>query len=364
MKPTSSTHPLLKKRLGTRGGAKVMARRKQAEAEPEGRWGGVRLLMGSILFIVLVAAALTVWRAGPSAVREQMEPLLGQPLLNRSEPSEQPLQEPASQPQDLDSIIKDEELLVPQPMARLEPKGAALQPVASKGTTQPRASTGTPSCLAKLSQQDKRGVLYLAKGHHTLLDKDAGHEASRVLNALKLNRTKLESGVWMAAGEVTIDQFRNYVDAVRAQPEGPAKDAELAQIGVLWDRTDPKAKSGGLYARAAIQPVRGVSHEAAMAFAAWYGEKNGCALRLPTREEWAAAVINRFNGWNSNDKDKTIKYQMDSLMRGVREWSLSSCSLGYYLLGQDDWTGVQHVAAPVCMPASLSVAGFRLVMDE
>ncbi|ABK45606.1 hypothetical protein Mmc1_3116 [Magnetococcus marinus MC-1] len=315
----SRTHPLLKHRVGQGGLRPAMARRIQKEHGPkESRWGGLRLLVGSILFIVAVAAGLTLLRQEPVA-----------PLL---------------------SVFTD----TPQhPPADPSPKAAAV--VIKKG---PVAHCGREQWLFKRNE-----MMVIPAGAHRITGVESNHEAVRVLRAQSLDSVHLEQEVWMMPQEISIQQFKNYVDYVQKIKDPALRQSKLDQIGLLWNRTDPKAKVKGVYAQGENQPVRGIAHDTATAYAQWAAESSGCRVRLPTREEWAASVMDRFNALAQVENPVQDEQRLESLLRGVREWSDSSCSMGYHLLGQDDWTGVQHLGGTVCMPASLSVAGFRLVVD-
>ncbi|MEG3638528.1 SUMF1/EgtB/PvdO family nonheme iron enzyme [Magnetococcus sp. PR-3] len=317
----SRTHPLLKHRVGQGGVRPAMARRIQKEAPAkESRWGGMRLMVGSILFIVAMAAGLTLLRQdGPKTTEQAQLPSPSPSADNRQ--------------------------------GRPQAKAVVIQ----KG---PVSHCGTPEWKFK-----RKTMMVIPSGAHRITGVESSHEAVRVLKAQSLDSVNLESEVWMMPLEVSIQQFKRYVDYVQKMKDRAARQSKLDQIGLLWNRTDPKAKVGGVYARGENQPVRGVAHDTAAAYAQWMADQSGCRVRLPTREEWAAAVMDRFNALAQVNNPAEDELRLESLLRGVREWSGSSCAMGYHLLGQDDWTGVQHMGGTVCMPASLSVAGFRLIIE-
>ncbi|MEO5378537.1 MAG: formylglycine-generating enzyme family protein [Magnetococcus sp. DMHC-6] len=157
--------------------------------------------------------------------------------------------------------------------------------------------------------------------------------------------------------EVTRNQFKQYTQFVARMPDGDDKTNRQLHIGQQWNRSE------------GILPyATGISWEGAWDYADWLSQQTGCSYTLPEEKEWLAA-IGFFNTVNTPSSD----YDPDSsplnhLLRGVREWSQTSCQIsgnsGYLLLGEDNWTAGNEIGHKVCMPAILSVAGFRLVLAQ
>ena len=92
-------------------------------------------------------------------------------------------------------------------------------------------------------------------------------------------------GFWMGRYEVTIDQYRKYLQSTGGTS------------GVDWDDDDCPVRKGGSYSlagnkfsRSGSQPMVEVSWHGAKAFAAWLSDRTGKAFRLPTEAEWEYAA--------------------------------------------------------------------------
>ncbi len=152
---------------------------------------------------------------------------------------------------------------------------------------------------------------------------------------------------------VTRTLFKQYADFIENQPPGEEKERLLSHLGLSWNQGE-----------AGSPAVKGVSLEAALDFSQWLSQKTGCVYEIPSREEWAAAII---HGYNSgvplpNPTDSFDSTPLKSLLQGGSEWTRSSCAVGNYLVGEEDWGTESKGSQPICMPGLFAVAGFRVVL--
>ncbi|MBF0139982.1 MAG: SUMF1/EgtB/PvdO family nonheme iron enzyme [Magnetococcales bacterium] len=152
--------------------------------------------------------------------------------------------------------------------------------------------------------------------------------------------------------EVDLEQFKRYVEDVDRMQNFSEKERLRLRLGKHWELNDAQDNL-----------VRHVSWEGAMDYAQWLSQKTGCAYTLPSREEWAAAVIHA-SSYGPKVMNGSISAEglATNLLRVVQEWSRSPCPEGYFLLGSDSSSTVTEESKEVCMPAQLAVAGFRLVL--
>lgn len=148
--------------------------------------------------------------------------------------------------------------------------------------------------------------------------------------------------------------FAQYARFVEQLPAGEEKEQRQAHLGLLWNRAESTATA-----------VQGLSWEGVMDFRDWLRQKTGCDYDLPAREEWLAAVLHLYNSGEQVPKagDSYNPSPLDSLLRGGREWTRSSCTMGYYLVGEDKWVNGSSSNHAVCMPPLFTVAGFRLILN-
>ncbi|MBF0382028.1 MAG: SUMF1/EgtB/PvdO family nonheme iron enzyme, partial [Magnetococcales bacterium] len=152
--------------------------------------------------------------------------------------------------------------------------------------------------------------------------------------------------------EVKLGDFKKYAEYVEDLPASKEKDRLMVRLGVAWKKNDSPNSS-----------VNAVSWEGARDYAHWLGQRTGCSYDIPSQDEWLATVSYlkardkiRLNG------SAIPTGPLKNLLWGVREWSRSRCSSGYYLLGRDDFTASTQEDGDVCMPAMFAVAGFRVIM--
>ncbi|MBF0190622.1 MAG: SUMF1/EgtB/PvdO family nonheme iron enzyme [Magnetococcales bacterium] len=167
-----------------------------------------------------------------------------------------------------------------------------------------------------------------------------------------LNRIQIKEPFLIEKHEVTLKAFRRYVAVVDKMSAGADKDRLKAHIGLHWNKDESETA-----------PVKGISWEAAWDYTDWLGRETGCAYGLPSREQWGASVLLLDGGRENASKAGILSGEsLKRLLWGVREWTVTPCAGGYYLVGEDDFVPLPEVRSATCMPAMLSVAGFRVVL--
>lgn len=153
--------------------------------------------------------------------------------------------------------------------------------------------------------------------------------------------------------EVTLKQFSRYAEYVAALPDSKEKERLLIRLGVQWQKGETVGSS-----------VNAVSWEGALDYARWLGQKTGCTYGIPSQKEWMAA-ISYLQARDQIKVNGTVPPigPVRNLLWGVREWSSTQCSSGYFLLGRDDLTTNYYESQATCMPPMFAVAGFRLVLN-
>ncbi|MBF0613710.1 MAG: SUMF1/EgtB/PvdO family nonheme iron enzyme [Magnetococcales bacterium] len=168
-----------------------------------------------------------------------------------------------------------------------------------------------------------------------------------------LSKIQIKEPFLIEKQEVTLKAFRRYVAAVEKMPAGADRDRLKSHIGLHWNKDESETT-----------PVKGVSWEGAWDYADWLGRQTGCAYGLPTREQWGAAALLLDGARESSSKTGILSGEfLKRLLWGVREWSSTPCAGGYYLVGEDDFVPLPEVRSATCMPAMLSVAGFRVALQ-
>ncbi|MBF0446847.1 MAG: SUMF1/EgtB/PvdO family nonheme iron enzyme [Magnetococcales bacterium] len=211
-----------------------------------------------------------------------------------------------------------------------------------------KKQTAWQSCL--IEQRD--GALYpqmeeIPAGIYHLSGSLIGDGDNRQLTAA------IQSPFLIQSEEVTRLQFRKYVDYVNTLPAGKEKDRLLVRLGVQW-------KKGGT----SHQSVNAISWEGAWDYAHWLALKTGCSYDIPSQSEWIATISYlQSRDQVQLDGSAPLSGPLKNLLWGVREWSRSRCSSGYYLLGRDDLTSGFSENQSICMPAMFSIAGFRVVLN-
>jgi sulfatase modifying factor 1 len=116
-----------------------------------------------------------------------------------------------------------------------------------------------------------------------------------------VHRVRITRDFYLGQYEVTVGQFRRFVQASGYQPESeadgtggygynPAYHAEQSASGDAFEGRDPRYswRNPG-FAQTDDDPVVNVSWNDAVAMARWLSEKEGVIYRLPTEAEWEYA---------------------------------------------------------------------------
>ncbi|MBF0429401.1 MAG: SUMF1/EgtB/PvdO family nonheme iron enzyme [Magnetococcales bacterium] len=222
-----------------------------------------------------------------------------------------------------------------------------------KSPTLDTTTTSLPwqSCLTKWPD----GTLYpdllpVPTGEY-LLPSAAG-ELKSFLTPHGLNKIAIKAPFLIEKSEVTNKAFRQYVTFVDHLEAGVTKERLKSHIGLHWNKDESETS-----------PIKGLSWDAAWDYADWLGQRTGCAYTLPSREQWGATVLLLNDSQKSTKKEHLMANEsLRQLLWGVREWTSSPCTGGYYLVGEDDLVPLPEVRSATCMPALLSVAGFRVAI--
>lgn len=145
--------------------------------------------------------------------------------------------------------------------------------------------------------------------------------------------------------------FEEYVDFVEKLPDPNERERLETRMGVTWKSEENNATL-----------IQGISWEAAWDFSNWLSQRTGCRYEVPSREEWAAAVIHLHSQRTGDVDIRNDAGQLRSLLWENREWTRSECPMGHYLVGAEEWIGQESAGQEVCMPSLFAVAGFRMVL--
>ncbi|MBF0186523.1 MAG: SUMF1/EgtB/PvdO family nonheme iron enzyme [Magnetococcales bacterium] len=241
------------------------------------------------------------------------------------------------------SLAEPEKVTIP--IQTIKPrKGEKKAPASVESDAPP------PKCTVALGDGTRFPLMKtISAGRYDIAKTGNVHDLKPFLNPMKLNRVRVESPFLIQKREVTIAMFRRYVHAVLAMKNSPKKSARQDRIGLHWNKDNAEDH----------QAVTGISHEAAMDYVSWLNSETSCRFRLPSKTEWAAAVLAAHTGSETPLDDTVAGFR--NLLRGVREWSRTSCGTGFLLLGEDNWVTIPANGGSVCMPSMISVAGFRVV---
>ncbi|MEO5370086.1 MAG: SUMF1/EgtB/PvdO family nonheme iron enzyme [Magnetococcus sp. DMHC-1] len=239
-----------------------------------------------------------------------------------------------------------------------------------KETIPSRSTADWQTCLTPgKGDQPKPEMIEIPDGEYNMGRLSPSSTIQTLLVAADLTRILVKKPYFIQKRTVTQEEFALYVATVKTLPDGEEKSRLMIQIGLHWQKptsapSDHSFLTGRLFGSKTETPLQTVSWEAAQGYAEWISNRSGCKFHLPSREEWAAALMYLHESPMQEEAGvPNADAVRHNLLRGVQEWTRSPCSGGYYLAGGDatrqtnDGTGGWG-----CMPAMVSIAGFRLVL--
>ncbi|MBF0154008.1 MAG: SUMF1/EgtB/PvdO family nonheme iron enzyme [Magnetococcales bacterium] len=237
----------------------------------------------------------------------------------------------------------------------------------------PPSAGQTPPGAQACQLHDKEGssapeMIEIPDGEYNLARSSLAPHVQASLVAADLSRILVKKPYLIQVHAVSQEEFARYEAHVQALAEGEEKNRLLVQIGMHWKKVStevaekPKLISA-LFGGKTRTPLQSISWEAAQGYAEWMGGRSGCPYHLPSREEWAAALMYLHGELQPKRQDVAGAGRYDLLL-GVREWTRSPCAGGYFLAGGDAARTGEGMIAGQCMPAMVSIAGFRMVLKR
>ncbi|MFT3777174.1 MAG: formylglycine-generating enzyme family protein [Ottowia sp.] len=117
-----------------------------------------------------------------------------------------------------------------------------------------------------------------------------------------VHRVRISRDFWLGAHEVTVGQFRRFLQASGYVPESvrdgtgaygfnPDYDPARSERGDLFEGRDPRYSWQATgFAQTDDHPVVNVTWNDALAMARWLSQREGVTYRLPTEAEWEYAA--------------------------------------------------------------------------
>ncbi len=170
------------------------------------------------------------------------------------------------------------------------------------------------------------------------------------LEPQNLTNVVIEQPFLIQSQEVSRTFFEQYATFLENMTDAKEKERLQTRLGLNWKQGDANSTR-----------IHSISWEAAWDFSNWLSQRSGCHYDIPSREEWAAAIMHL----KQTEKQKDTKDPLNplhALLRGNREWTRSECDMGHYLVGAEEWIALADAGQTVCMPSLFSVAGFRVVL--
>ena len=139
----------------------------------------------------------------------------------------------------------------------------------------------------------------------------------------------------MSATEVTVGQFRAFVDASGYKTEAEQGDGCYVYENGSWDGRSNANWGNPGFKQSANEPVVCVSWNDAQRYVEWLSEKTGEQYRLPSEAEWeyAARAGSETKYFFGNNSDDMCKYGNGADLEAKKQnsnWAVVNCNDGYY----------------------------------
>jgi sulfatase modifying factor 1 len=215
-----------------------------------------------------------------------------------------------------------------------------------------------------------------------LMGSPAG-EAERSNNEGPQHSVRITRPFYLGAYEVTVGQFRQFVEATNYRTEAEQDGAGGGGwTGKQWEWRKPEFTWGNIgIPQPDVYPVVNVSWNDAVAFCQWLSTKEGRAYRLPTEAEWEYACRGRtttpfhwgtaLNGKEANcpgDRPYGTTDKGPNLRRPTRVGSYAANAFGLYDMHgnvwewcQDWYDGEYYAQSPPEDPPGPAVGSIRVL---
>ena len=204
------------------------------------------------------------------------------------------------------------------------PRAKEVPPVKALAPDRPRPFPPTVSSPAGTSSgpvtivADSLGIMLVLIPEGTFLMGTPDSEPYSRTNERPAHRVKIKHAFYLGAYEVTVGQFRAFVDATgyltKAERDGKGGAMYDRQRKEPVRRADLNWRNPGFRRpQAEDEPVVQVSWDDANAFCKWLSEREGVAYRLPTEAEWEYACrAGSQSTWSfGNDPDCALRICVD-----------------------------------------------------
>ncbi|MBI4773070.1 MAG: SUMF1/EgtB/PvdO family nonheme iron enzyme [Deltaproteobacteria bacterium] len=167
------------------------------------------------------------------------------------------------------------------------------------------------------------------------LIKEVGEEKYKEWYGDELPRHEVcVDGFWTAKHEVTVDQFREFVDATGYKTEAEQSGGCYAYEGEWKKKEGTSWRNPPTVEQQSNHPVVCVSWNDAKAFAKWLSGESGKKVRLPTEAEWeyaarAGTSTIRFWGDNADDACSYANVADQAAKKRWSDWTAHNCDDGY-----------------------------------
>ena len=138
----------------------------------------------------------------------------------------------------------------------------------------------------------------------------------------------------MGKYEVTVGEFRRFVNVTGYKTEAEKGDGCYVLNGSKWEKTKNANWRNPHFSQNNNHPVVCVSWNDAIAYAKWFSQQTGQQYRLPTEAEWeyatrAGTEYSRYWGNNSDDACGYANVADKTAKKKFSDWSIHNCTDDY-----------------------------------